>query len=183
VGVFGHKNFLQYFLPFSQKGGDVPRSGTVGVLCYNISMLSIDTLFEFYNKHRYYVYAGGLILVFLIVTIILLVNNTAKIRDIQAMSEIRQLSYGLESYYEEHWTYPRVNEQDLRKGITLADNSSDQTAGKLYYQGKVPAVRATLTSDGSKYEIKFKLRKKWSIVGMQTRSCTVTNNYVIDCGK
>ena len=162
---------------------DVPRSGTEGILCYNISMISIDTLFELYNKHRYYIYAGGIILVFLIVTIVLLVNNMAKIRDIQAMSEIRQLSYGLESYYEEHWTYPRINDQDLRQGITLADSGMNPGEGKLYYQGKVPAVRATLTSDGSKYEIKFKLRGKWSATGMQSRSCIVTNNYVINCDK
>jgi hypothetical protein len=153
---------------------------------------------DLWHQFKYYMIAGTAVLVVVIVLSVIMITNWMASRDVIFMTDIKRVSYGLEQYYEQHHAYPLEEEKgvgnkeqggqasgvlSLNRAITLSDAGFGTADGTVYYQGAVTNGTASYQSDGQNYTISFKLRRKWSDLGATGRKCTVTQGYVVACGK
>lgn len=144
---------------------------------------------DLWHQFKYYMIAGATVLVVIIVLSVIMITNWMASRDVILMTDIKRVSYGLEQFYEQHHSYPQGQGQgsgsgvDLTKQVTISDAGFGSADGTVYYQGEVTNGNASYQSDGQNYTISFKLRRKWSDLGATGRKCTVTQGYVVACGK
>ncbi len=141
---------------------------------------------DLWNQYKNYMIAGATVLVVIIVLAIIMISNWSASRDVIFMSDIKKVGYALEQYYEQHHAYPGPESGSgvsLNQPITLSDTGFGKPDGTIYYQGVIKSGKAAYQSDGQNYTISFKLHRRWSELGATGTKCTVTQGYVVRCGK
>ena len=144
---------------------------------------------DYWEQYKFQMMSGALIIVLLAIWGGFIIAGQTRVRDITMMSQLKSLASGLESYRRQHADYPMGKDIDLRQeiivddgGITTPTPSYVRRGGStVYYQGAVTAGKAVYTSDGTGYQISFKLQRTWPIVGARKKSCVIKANYQISC--
>jgi len=133
-------------------------------------------------KYRFYTYSVLVIMTLLIFFVILGLNNRARVKDIALIKELKEFSYGLEKYYSNYRRYPEAQQLNLSDNLIISDNGLAEPHGSVYYRGDVDSGAASYSSDSLAYEIHFKLRRHWPVVGVtDSKDCLVSNNFNISC--
>ncbi len=145
---------------------------------------------DYWEQYKFQMMSGALIIVLLAIWGGFIIAGQTRVRDITMMSQLKSLASGLESYRRQHADYPAGKDIDLRQsvviddgGISTSPNLSLKRRGgsSSYYEGLVTAGKAVYTSNGTDYQISFKLQRTWPIVGARKKSCVIKANYQISC--
>lgn len=139
---------------------------------------------DLFNRYRFQAYAGIIIVVVVIVLSVVLINNRAQAKDVILMNQLKEFSSGLENYFSQHQAYPLATEVDINKNVVLSDNGFADPQGTIYYKGAINAGAVSFTTDATSYNISFKLRRQWPVVGAtEGKYCIIKPNFKISCGK
>lgn len=123
-------------------------------------------------------------MVVVIALAVVLINNRAQAKDVILMTQLKEFSVGLENYFSQHQAYPVASSVDINKNVVLSDNGFADSQGTVYYNGAITAGAVSFSSDATSYNISFKLRRQWPVVGVNDgKYCIIKPNYKISCGK
>lgn len=135
------------------------------------------------NFRRIWLYLATIIIAVIVIGVVFTISAQRKTADIRTLTQVRALSYALESFKQDYWRYPSARRIALTKDVALTENGFSQ-GDTVYFKGAIDSPRAvTYAGDDTTYSISFSLRNTWPKAGIEGKKCTVRENFVLSCPK
>lgn len=140
-------------------------------------------LFDYSKKVKIILLGVFLFLIFSVVAV--LIFDRSRVKDLELVEQVKVFATALEKYYDKFQVYPTTKEIDLDTVLLLTDNGLNQTGKVIYYQKQEDFKRSVvLLSSGSHYTLKFNLKNKWDLWGLDSwrgGECRLVSNLFINC--
>jgi hypothetical protein len=124
------------------------------------------------------------VLVILLIGIFFLINyNNSKVRDLEMITQTRNLATAMEKYFEKSNNYPEIEKLSLDKIQALTENGLNQKGDYLYFNNLSWVKDGSLFSTKDRYIIEFELDNSWEVwnVGGGGASCHISNYLEMIC--
>ncbi|MBU1202886.1 hypothetical protein KKH39_02495 [Patescibacteria group bacterium] len=140
-------------------------------------------MFKYSTRTKIFLILALVSLVVLLSVITLYLNS--KSRDLEFVSQLRQLGNGLEIYYDQYNAYPTLAKSEVSLIQGISENGINVAGDEIYFRQSFDWIRsATLASNGENYIIEFELDNSWDTWQIDSRNggqCRIGNNLVMRC--
>ena len=110
-----------------------------------------------------------LVIIIIISTIVFIVLNYSRAKDLEVVSQAKQFANSLEMYFSKFNDYPVIEKVNGNTISYLTDNGFNEEGELLYFKRNFIYSRPlTFKSNRNSYSIEFTLKNKWPLWHLNT---------------
>ena len=126
-----------------------------------------------------------LVVIIIISTIVFIVFNYSRAKDLEVVSQSKQFANSLEIYFSKFNDYPVIEKVNGDSILILTENGFNEEGEIIYFQKKFKYSRPlTFESRRNSYKLEFSLKNKWPLWNLNTNkggTCFIKERMIMEC--
>ncbi len=126
-----------------------------------------------------------LVIIIIISTIVFIVLNYSRAKDLEVVSQAKQFANSLEMYFSKFNDYPVIEKVNGNTISYLTNNGFNEEGELLYFKRNFIYSRyTTFESTRNSYSIEFTLKNKWPLWNLNTNKggyCLIKEKMIMEC--
>ncbi len=126
-----------------------------------------------------------LVVTIIISTIVFIVFNYSRAKDLEVVSQSKQFANSLEIYFSKFNDYPVIEKVNGDSILILTENGFNEEGEAVYFKKNFKYSRLVIfESERNGYSLEFKLNNKWPLWNLNTGKggyCLIKEKVIMEC--
>ena len=141
-----------------------------------VSSINYKYMFDYSIKTKV-IFIGALVVLIGLLAFLITYNNS-QARDLEMITQARNLATSLENYFAKNYSYPSIDQMKVSNIKVISENGLNEAGDYLYFKELDWVMEGTLLSTKDRYIIEFDLNHSWDIWNLDGGGTCKISNYL-----